>query len=134
MTDRRVFLKATTLAASAMALGSMTSVFASPAPYAGVVYTKDQPGQWVKKVGSHAPEVHLTGGKVTLKTLHGMSPEHFIVRHTLVLSDGTVIGAKTFTPSDMPESSYPLPAGYKGEVYATSFCNKHDFWVTRFTV
>ena len=25
-------------------------------------------------------------------------------------------------------------ADYKGKVYATSFCNKHDFWLTEFSV
>jgi superoxide reductase len=59
---------------------------------------------------------------------------HYIVRHTVVLADGKVVGAKTFAPTDKPVSSHALPAGYKGKVFATSFCNKHDFWVTEFTV
>ncbi len=67
-------------------------------------------------------------------TKHPMSSEHFIVRHTLVLADGTTVGAKTFTPADKPESSYELPAGYKGKITATSFCNQHDFWLSEMTV
>ena len=134
MTDRRDFLKTTAVAASVMAFGSTATVFASSAPYAGVVYTKDQPGQWAKKVGSHAPEVKVEGGKVSLITKHPMSEAHYIVRHTVVLADGTVVGGKTFTPADKPESSFELPAGYKGKAYATSFCNKHDMWLTEFTV
>jgi len=134
MTDRRDFLKTTAVAASVVALGSATSVLAASAPYAGVVYTRDQPGQWAKKVGSHAPEVKVEGGKVAVATKHPMSTEHYIVRHTLVLADGTVVGGKTFTPADKPESAFELPAGYKGKAYATSFCNKHDFWVTEFDV
>jgi superoxide reductase len=134
MTDRRDFLKTTAVAASVLALGTTATAFASSAPYAGVVYTKDQPGQWAKKVGSHAPEVTVEGGNVSLITKHPMSEEHYIVRHTVVLADGTVVGGKTFTPSDKPESSFVLPTGYKGKVYATSFCNKHDFWLTEFTV
>ena len=134
MTDRRDFLKTTAVAASVLALGSTATALASSAPYAGVVYTRDQPGQWAKKVGSHAPEVQVEGGKVSLVTRHGMSQDHYIVRQTLVLADGTVVGGKTFTPVDKPESSFELPAGYKGKVYATSFCNKHDFWLTEFTV
>ena len=59
-----------------------------------------------------------------------MSDKHFTDRHSLVLEDGTFVGATTFTPADKPESSYELPAGYKGKVYATSFCNLHDFWLT----
>ena len=134
MTNRRDFLKTTAVAASVMAFGSTAAVFASSAPYAGVVYTKDQPGQWAKKVGSHAPEVNIEGGKVSLITKHGMSEAHYIVRHTVVLADGTVVGGKTFIPADKPESSFDLPAGYKGKAYATSFCNKHDIWLTEFTL
>ena len=131
MTDRRDFLKTTAVAASVVALGTTATAFASSAPYAGVVYTKDQPGQWAKKVGSHAPEVTVEGGKASLITKHPMSEEHYIVRHTLVLADGTVAGEKTFSPSDeKAESLFDLPADYKGRIIATSFCNLHDFWVT----
>ena len=134
MTDRRDFLKTTVVSASVMALGSTSAVFASSAAYIGVVYTKDQPGQWAKKVGSHAPEVKVEGGNVSVVTKHPMSEAHYIVRHTIVLTDGTVVGGKTFTPSDKPVSTFELPAGYKGKAYATSFCNKHDMWLTEFTV
>ena len=134
MTDRREFLKTTAVAASVMALGSTSNGFASSAAFPGVIYTKDNPGQWEKKVGSHAPGVKLEEGKVSLVTTHPMSEEHFIVRHTVVLADGTFVGGKTFTPADRPESTFELPAGYKGKAYATSFCNKHDFWLTEFMV
>jgi len=134
MTDRRDFLKTTAVAATVMAFGSTATAFASSAPYAGVVYTKDQPGQWAKKVATHAPEVKVEAGKASLVTLHGMSEAHYIVRHTVVLADGTFVGGKTFSAADKPESSFELPAGYKGKAYATSFCNKHDMWLTEFTV
>jgi len=127
MTGRRDFLKTTAVAASVMAI-------ASTAPYAGVVYTKDQPCQWSKKGGSHAPEVKVEGGKVFLITKHPMSEAHYIVRHTVVLADGTFVGGKTFSAADKPESSFELPPGYKGKTYATSFCNKRDMWLTEFTV
>ena len=135
MIGRRDFLKGSIVTVSAMALGIATKVSASKtAPFSGIVYTKDNPGQWSAKVKSHAPEVNVAGGKVSLKTVHPMSDEHFIVRHTLVLEDGTVVGGVTFTPTDKAESSYDLPAGYKGKVFATSFCNKHDFWMTELSV
>ncbi|MEA2116732.1 MAG: desulfoferrodoxin family protein [Thermodesulfobacteriota bacterium] len=134
MTNRRDFLKTTAVAASVMALGSTSTVFASSAPYAGVVYTKDQPGQWAKKVATHAPAVTVEGAMVSLVTTHPMSEAHYIVRHTVVLADGTFVGGKTFSAADKPESSFELPAGYKGKAYATSFCNKHDMWLTEFTV
>lgn len=135
MIKRRDFLKGSAVAVSALAFGVGTNVLASEnAPYTGIVYTKDNPGKWAKKVGSHAPEVKVEGGKVMVKTNHPMSEAHYIVRHTLVLADGTVVGAATFTSKNRPESSYELPAGYKGKIYATSFCNLHDFWLTEAAV
>jgi len=135
MTGRRDFLKGSAVAVTALALGVSTKVLASEtAAFSGVIYTKDNPGTMSAKVKSHAPEVNVDGSKVSLKTVHPMSVEHFIVRHTLVLSDGTVVGGVTFQPTDKAESSYDLPAGYKGKVFATSFCNKHDFWLTEFSV
>jgi superoxide reductase len=136
MNGRRDFLKGSAIAVSALALGGVsTRVSASQgASFAGVIYTKDNPGTMAAKVKSHAPEVNVAGSKVSLKTVHPMSAEHHIVRHTLVLFDGTVVGGVTFQPTDKAESFFDLPAGYKGKVYATSFCNKHDFWLTEFSV
>ncbi|HHD64836.1 MAG TPA: twin-arginine translocation signal domain-containing protein [Desulfobulbaceae bacterium] len=135
MTDRRAFLKTSAVAFSALALSRTSPVIASGGGgYIGIVYTKDNPGKWAKKVASHAPVVNVVGSKVTVETKHGMSEAHFIVRHTLVLADGVVVGAKTFTAKDKPVSTYTLPQGYKGTLYATSFCNLHDFWLTEVTV
>ncbi len=136
MTDRRTFLKGGLAAASALAISSVNIASASSAkPYTNVVYTASNPGKWGKKVGSHLPSVTVEGNKVTLFTKHGMSEKHFIVRHTLVLADGTVVGAKVFSGNDKEaRSSFELPAGYKGKMYATSFCNLHDFWVNETTV
>lgn len=131
MYDRRDFLKTTAAAVSVMALTSAPRVFASsPNEYKNIIYTKDSPGRWAGKEASHAPQVTVAGGKVTLITNHPMSDSHFIVRHTLVLGDGTFVGGTAFTPTDKPESTYDLPAGYQGKIYATSFCNLHDFWLT----
>ncbi len=137
--SRRNFLKTSAVAsASVAALGTAGSVMASEKAttmaFPGVIYTAEQEGKWKGKAGSHAPKVKVEGNKVSVQTVHGMSEEHFIVRHTIVLQDGTEIGGKTFTPSDSPESSFELPAGYKGKAYATSFCNQHDMWLTEFSV
>jgi superoxide reductase len=137
MINRRDFLKTTAVAASIAAVGSTATAFAadSASPsHAGIVYTKDQQGQWEGKAGSHAPEVKVEGGKVTVTTGHPMTEAHFIVRHTVVLADGKVIGGTTFTAADKPVSTVALPEGYKGKACATSFCNKHDLWLTEFTV
>lgn len=132
--SRRSFLKgaisSAAVATAATVATTTSNVFASGhASMAGIVYTKENPGKWAKKVGGHLPEIAIEGQKVTITTDHGMSAKHFIVRHTLVSKDGEVIGEKTFTPDDDAESSYTLPEGYTGKLYATSFCNKHDFWL-----
>ena len=85
--------------------------------------------------GGEGSAITVNGGKVTVFTKHGMSEKHFIVRHTLVLADGSVIGAKVFSGTDKEaKSSYELPAGYKGKIFATSFCNLHDLWLNEATV
>ena len=130
MHDRRDFLKTTAVAASVLAISSVPQAFAAgTAMYTNIIYTKDNPGRWADVVKTHSPEVTVTGSKVAVVTKHPMSDKHFIVRHTLVLGDGTYIGATTFTPADKPEYSYELPAGFKGKFYVTSFCNQHDFWL-----
>jgi len=136
MIDRREFLKTTAVAASAVAVASGAKVFASETAvsHAGIVYTEPQQGQWEGKAGSHAPKVTVADGKVSVVTEHPMTEPHFIVRHTVVLADGKVIGGKNFSHTDKAESSFDLPAGYKGKACATSFCNMHDLWVTEFTV
>ena len=136
MNDRRNFLKKSVFLAAGMVAAKSATAFASPAPGdfpSGIVYTKDSPGKWAKKVGSHAPEIKVEGSKVTLTTRHPMSEKHYIARHTLVSADGTVLGSKTFYPSDKSAvSTYELPSGHGSKLYATSFCNLHDFWVTEF--
>ncbi len=135
--DRRDFLKTAAAATAAAAAGSAVSAFAAEetAPsLTGIIYTKEQQGRWEGKAGGHAPQITVEGGKVSVITAHPMTAAHFIVRHTLVLADGTVVGDKTFTPSDKPESSYELPKDYKGKICATSFCNLHDFWLSEASV
>ena len=135
MNERRVFLRASLALAAGVAVGSASESLASAGPFPGVVYTADNPGQWSAKVSSHAPVVTRKGKTITVATRHPMSEIHYIVRHTVVAEDGTVIGAITFAPEDKePVSTYDLP-GYAGSrLFATSFCNQHDFWVTEFTL
>jgi len=64
-----------------------------------------------------------------------MSAIHYIVRHTLVTADGTVLGEHTFSGSDEKAvSTVTLPDGFSGKLIATSFCNLHDLWVSEMTV
>jgi len=136
MNDRRDFLKKSIVLAAGVVAANSATAFASSGGFpSGIVYTKANPGKWAKKVGSHAPVVKVEGRKVTLTTKHPMSEKHYIVRHTLVSADGTVLGSKTFYPSDKEAvSTYELPSGHEYKLYATSFCNLHDFWVTEVSV
>ena len=132
--DRRLFIKGMVtagIAAIAMdrrgaGLQAATTVSFPP----GIVYTKEQPGKWAKKVASHAPVVTVRGRRLTIETRHPMTVKHYIVRHTLVTPQGDVLGEKTFYPTDpRAMSEFEVPEG-ASLVYATSFCNKHDLWVT----
>lgn len=101
--------------------------------FPGIVYTKENPGKWSGKVGSHLPQVSVKGRRVTITNDHPMNDGHFIVRHTLVSKKGEVLGEKTFYPSDREAvSTFKLPFFSGSKFFATSFCNKHDFWVTKF--
>jgi superoxide reductase len=103
--------------------------------FTGIIYTADHAGKWSGKVKGHLPQVTVDAGKVTVFTDHSMSEEHFIVRHTVVSAAGEVLGEKTFSPKEAKaQSEFVLPEGASGTFYATSFCNKHDFWLTTFTI
>jgi len=134
MKNRRDFLKTTAATASLLAISSLPQpARAADIKFKNIIFTQDDPGKWEGKQRVHVPQVKVTGRKVSAVTNHPMSKEHFIVRHTLVLANGTFVGSKTFTPADKPQSEYELPAGYKGKFYVTSFCNLHDFWLAEAT-
>lgn len=146
MSNRRDFLKATVAvsATSALSACSLTQQPGkksdlsenNPEPHfpLGIIYTKENPGKWAKKVGGHLPEVKVDGNKVTIITNHGMSRRHFIVKHSIVTIDGQVLAEQTFSPLDEePISVFELSVK-DTELYATSFCNKHDLWLTTFKV
>ena len=103
-------------------------------PNANVVFTKEDPGHWGGVSELHIPVVSVTGSTMTIKTPHPMSEPHYIVSHTVVLSDGKFLDRKTFTYKDQPVSVHTLPAGYTGPVIITSTCNLHDFWVKSVSV
>ena len=141
MKNRRNFLKKSLVAAGAVAISGpilaagMTGEEKKTNRFPGILYTEQDQGRWNGKAPSHVPRVKTEGNKVTLHTIHPMTQEHYIVRHTLVDSKGKVLGSKTFYPTDVqPISTFELPAGFHGKLYATSFCNKHDFWIKEFTV
>ena len=129
---RRIFLGGSLAAMSTAVLTDLKPARASAQPSSGIIYTTGNPGKWKGKAGSHAPQISVSDRTVTITTSHPMSQEHYIVRHTLVLKDGSVAGEKTFFPvkDTKAVSTFELPEGYKSLFYATSFCNLHDLWVT----
>ena len=138
MKNRRNFIKtglaATVGVAMAAPILAQNNKPAIKHDFSGLIYTRENQGMWKNKAESHVPQIKIDGDQITLTTDHGMSETHYIVRHTLVYGNGKVIGSKTFYPTDEPVSTHTLPANYKGKLYATSFCNKHDFWVNEFEV
>ena len=149
MNNRRNFIKTMIAGAAGVTLVQNTSLLAKSKVLTkklsskaktlielplNVVFSKENQGKWAKKDGSHAPVVTVKGNKVTIETKHGMNEKHFIVRHTLVSSEGEYIAAKTFYPNDKKAiSTFDLPKGKKSFV-ATSYCNLHDLWITKFEV
>ncbi len=131
--NRRNFLKTSMATAVTATVVGTGNVFASTST-SGLIYSARDQGKWQGKDGSHAARINITGSNVDVVTNHGMSAKHYIVRHTLVGADGTVLGSKTYAPTDKPQTTFILPAGYKGKLTATSFCNLHDLWITEITV
>jgi superoxide reductase len=141
MSNRREFIKTSAAVAVGAVVGHVSPVMAGSCsmPKGGIVYTSERPGKWSGKAKGHAPVVTVEGNKVTVTTNHGMAEAHYIVRHTVVSQCGEVIGEKTFASSDAEaKSEFELPEGgskyawVSSSFYATSFCNKHDLWVTPF--
>ena len=135
MEGRREFLKGSLVLAGAAIAGSAVPAQSASTFPAGLIYTKDATGRWAGKEGAHVPTVTVQGKNVKVVTPHPMTHKHFIVKHTLVTAEGKFIGEKTFENTDhAAESSYALPEGFKGTLWATSFCNLHDFWLTEFKI
>jgi superoxide reductase len=135
MKERREFLKGFLLFAGAVTGGIALPGQAESTFPISLIYTKEAPGRWAGKEGAHAPKVTAEGRNVRVVTPHPMTQKHFIVKHTLVTPEGKFIGEKTFESTDpVAESSHLLPEGFRGILWATSFCNLHDLWLTEFSV
>jgi superoxide reductase len=135
MRERREFLKGSIFVAGAAILGSTVLVQAATTFPVALIYTREAPARWAGKEGAHAPKVTVEEKNVRVVTAHPMNQKHFIVKHTLVTPEAKFIGEKTFANTDpAAESSYELPEGFRGTLWATSFCNLHDLWLTEFTI
>jgi superoxide reductase len=135
MKGRREFLKGSLVFAGAAIMGSAVPGQAASTFPVALIYTQEAPGRWAGKEDAHAPRVTVEGRTVSVVIPHPMTQKHFIVKHTLVTAEGKFVGEKTFANTDpASESSYELPERFKGTLWATSFCNLHDLWLTEFTV
>jgi superoxide reductase len=131
---RRVLAKTAFAGAAMVAVLPSAGRAADVDPFENVVFTEGNPGHWKGLEAVHVPLVTVTGSKLAVRTPHPMTKPHFIVSHSVVLADGTLLGRKTFTYMDQPVSEYTLPAGYTGKVTITSTCNLHDLWVKTVSV
>lgn len=139
--DRRNFVRFSLAGATAGLLLPTTAMASSASSLNSAMagsfyYTKEKPGRWAAKVGGHAPVVESSNGMVMVTTPHEMKGfEHYIVKHTVFDANMNVLGETMFDPmkESAAVSQYSLKE-YKGAAFALSMCNKHDCWVTEFTV
>lgn len=133
MKNRRDFMKTSLVASAGILAASVSPASAADNTKANIfAYSKKNPGRWAGKEGSHAPVVTVEGDKITIETKHGMSEGHYIVKHSLVTNTGEVLGENFFFPTDKKAISTFMIKGGHEELYALSFCNLHDLWVTEF--
>ena len=107
----------------------------------GVYFTLETPGRWSEKAKGHAPKVELTSMedqkvKVKVETTHPMKGfEHYIIKHQLLDASFEYIDEKIFDPAkDSEPISEFILTGYSGPLYALSFCNLHDVWLSQVEV
>ena len=134
MNNRRNFMKTSLVASAGLMAAVSTSIAGENKPKNIFAYSTDDQGRWEGKSGSHAPVITTKDGKTTVETKHGMSDTHYIVKHSIVTESGEVLGENVFFPSDKKAISTYEIKGKHTKLYALSFCNLHDLWVTEFTV
>ena len=102
----------------------------------GVFYTKDSPGRWKKKAGSHSPILEKTESGIRVVTGHPMKPnDHWIIKHILLDHDFNFIAENIFNPhKDKAAISDFSLSDQTGAIYALSVCNLHDSWLSMIEV
>ncbi|HIC44797.1 MAG TPA: twin-arginine translocation signal domain-containing protein [Sulfurimonas sp.] len=134
MNNRRDFMKTSLVASAGLMAAVSTSIASSNTPKNIFAYSTANQGRWEGKAASHAPIITSEKGKITVETQHGMAEKHYIVKHSIITEEGEVLGENVFFPSDKQAiSSYEIK-GKHTKLYALSFCNLHDLWVTEFSV
>ncbi len=136
MKNRREFIKSSLVASTGLLAATAIPAIAKENSVKNIfAYSADEPGRWEGKAGSHAPVVTVNGNRVTVETKHGMAEMHYIVKHTLVTASGEVVGEKVFFPKKDKQaiSTYEIKGDHK-KLFALSFCNLHDLWVSEFSL
>ena len=134
MNNRRDFMKTSFVASAAVMTAVMPSMAEENTPKNIFAYSKSNQGRWEGKAGSHAPVVTIEGSKISVETKHGMADTHYIVKHSIVTESGEVLGENVFFPSDKKAISTYEIKGKHTKLYALSFCNLHDLWVSEYSV
>jgi superoxide reductase len=134
MNGRREFLKGSLAFAGAAVVGSAVPVQAGSTFPIGLVYTKEAPGRWAGKEGGHAAKVTVEGRTVKVVTSHPMTEKHFIVKHTLITPEQGHRRENLCQYRSSRRVFLRAAPRFKGNLWATSFCNLHDLWLTEFTV
>ena len=129
--DKRGFIRLMAIGAAAGIIAPTTVLASSSSMAGGVYYTKDAPGRWSKKVGSHLPIIEVSGKKIQVTTSHGMEGyKHYISKHVVLNDKFEFITEQMFDPTKdkAPISSFSL-GDYSGRIHVLSVCNKHDTWL-----
>lgn len=135
MKNRRNFMKSSLALTVGVLAATIVPAFAKKNSIKNIfAYSKENPGRWEGKDKSHAPVVIIKGDKITLETKHGMSKAHYIVKHTLLTETGEVLGEHVFAPTDKKAFSTYKLTHKPTKVFALSYCNLHDLWVTEVTL
>ena len=134
---RRLFIKGLGLIGVASSIAVPNMAFAGGAPdpmqsnLAGLLfYTKDAPGRWAGKEGSHTPMIERSGNQIEVTTGHEMDGyNHYIIKHILLDQNLAFVEETRFNPeTDAPISSHDI-SKLSGSLYVVSLCNKHDAWL-----
>jgi len=136
--DRRSFIRismagaATSIIAPKIVFaGALNNKISSNNMAGGLYYTKDSPGRWKKKSGSHSPLLLKTDLGIQVVTGHPMKPNHhWIVKHVLLDENFNFIQEHIFNPiKDKAAVTDFSLNGKSGVFYALSVCNLHDSWL-----
>lgn len=137
--ERRSFIRigmagaATAIIAPDIVLASSSSNKISANKMAGgLYYTKESPGRWAKKAGSHSPLIIKNDSGLQVVTSHPMKANnHWIVKHVLLDENFKFIDEHMFdSEKDKAAVSNFSLSGQSNVVYALSVCNKHDSWLS----